>query len=175
MIEKKVTGLPVVDDKMKLVGLITEKDVLMLLYNFGDRPGRIEDFMTRDIVSFDQEEGLMDVCDCLLINHFRRVPIVAGPGKKLVGIISRTDIIRCIFQYQGFFRDTPFLTGQLADVKTKIQLLKQQLEDESSLQPAFSRKLEIFLSTSHCAHTPELMTGPAVAGLSCSPGQLKLK
>ena len=47
MVEKKVTGLPVVDDKMKLVGIITEKDVLMLLYNFGDRPGSVEDFMTR--------------------------------------------------------------------------------------------------------------------------------
>lgn len=131
MVEKKVTGLPVVDDKMKLVGIITEKDVLMLLYNFGDRPGSVEDFMTRDIASFDLEDSLSDICECLLGNHFRRVPIVAGPKKKLVGIISRTDIIRCISHNQGFFRDTPFLPGQLVEAKTKIQLLKQQLEDEN--------------------------------------------
>ncbi len=127
MVRKEITGLPVVDDKMRLVGIITEKDVLMLLQNFGKRPGITEDFMTSDIASFDQEDSLVSVCDCLLGNHFRRVPIVAGPKKELVGIISRTDIIRCIFQYQDFFRDTPFLSEQLADAKTEIQLLKQQV------------------------------------------------
>lgn len=134
MVEKKITGLPVVDDKMRLVGIITEKDVLMLLYNFGERPGRVEDFMTKKIVSFDQEDRLVDVCECLIGNHFRRIPVVAGPRNKLVGIISRTDIIRCIFHYQSFFRDTPFLHSQLADAKTKIQSLKQQFEDESCFQ-----------------------------------------
>lgn len=134
MVDKKITGLPVVNDKMKLLGIITEKDVLMLLYNFGERPGKVEDFMTKEIVSFDQEDALMDVCDCLLRKHFRRVPIVAGPKKKLVGIISRKDLIRCIFQYQGFFKDTPYLSGELSDIKSKIQLLKQQLEEESYSQ-----------------------------------------
>ena len=124
MVEKNITGLPVVDDKERLVGIITEKDVMMLLYNFGERSGRTEEFMTSDIVSFDCEDSLVNICDCLLGNHFRRVPIVTGAKKRLVGIISRTDIIRCIFQYQGFFRDTPFMDGQLADAKTEIQLLK---------------------------------------------------
>ena len=125
MVEKEITGLPVVDNKMNLIGVITEKDVLMLLYNFGERLGVTEDFMTRDIISFDQEDSLVNVCEGLVRNNFRRVPIVTGSKKKLVGIISRTDIVRCIFQYQDFFRDTPFLPGQLAEAKTGIQLLKQ--------------------------------------------------
>ena len=136
MVDKKITGLPVVDDKMSLVGIITEKDVLMLLYNLGERPGSVEDLMTRDIVSFDQEDSLVNVCDRLLGNHFRRVPIVAGPRKKLVGIISRTDIIRCIFKYQDFFRDTPFLQGQLAGAQNEIQLMKKQLQNESCFSNA---------------------------------------
>ena len=134
MAENNITGLPVVNDDMTLAGIISEKDVLMLLYNFGERPGNVEDFMTKNMVSFDQEDHLVNVCDCLLKNNFRRVPIVAGPKKKLVGIISRTDLIRCIFQYQAFFRDSPFFPGQLAEAKTEIQLLKQQLEDESCFQ-----------------------------------------
>ncbi|MHC4475272.1 MAG: CBS domain-containing protein [Planctomycetota bacterium] len=126
MVEKDITGLPVVDDNMKLVGMVTEKDVLMLLYGIGDRPGMVEDFMTTEVVTFDQEDSLVDVCNCLLKNHFRRVAIVAGPKKKLVGIISRTDIIKCVSRYQGFFRDTPYYPDQLAKAKAEIGLMTQK-------------------------------------------------
>jgi CBS domain-containing protein len=126
MVEKQITGLPVVDNNMVLVGMITEKDVLTLLYSIGDRPGKVEDFMTKGVVSFDQEDSLVDVCGCLLKNHFRRVAIVEGPKKKLVGIISRKDIIRCIFHYQGFFRDTPYSPDQLVEARNQIEQLAQQ-------------------------------------------------
>lgn len=124
MVENNITGLPVVDDQMQLVGVISEKDIMMLLYDVGSRTGKVEDFMTRNVVSFDQEESLADVCDCLLKNHFRRVPIVVGPKKKLVGIISRKNIVQSIFQYQDFFRDTPYMQDSLADARAQVELLK---------------------------------------------------
>jgi len=118
IVENNITGLPVVDDNMKLVGIISEKDVMTLLYNVGSRTGRVEDFMTtRKIVSFDIEDNLVDVCDCLLKNHFRRVPIVKGPKKKLVGIITRKNIVQRIFECQDFFRDTPHKHNKLVDAK----------------------------------------------------------
>jgi predicted transcriptional regulator len=107
-----------------LIGVISEKDIMMLLYDVGSRTGKVEDFMTRNVVSFDQEDSLADVCDCLLKNHFRRVPIVTGPKKKLVGIISRKNIVQSIFQYQDFFRDTPYMQDDLADAKAQVELLK---------------------------------------------------
>ncbi len=118
IVENNITGLPVVDDNMKLVGIISEKDVMTLLYNVGSRTGRVEDFMTtRKIVSFDIEDNLVDVCDCLLKNHFRRVPIVQGPKKKLVGIITRKNIVQIIFECQDFFRDTPHKHNKLVGTK----------------------------------------------------------
>jgi CBS domain-containing protein len=125
MVEKQITGLPVVNDNMRLVGMITEKDVLTLLYSIGDRPGRVEDFMTENIVTFDVQDSLVEVCKCLLKNHFRRVAVVEGPKKKLVGIISRKDLIKCIFHYQDFFRDTPYLPDQLAKARSEIEQLAQ--------------------------------------------------
>ena len=124
MVENNITGLPVVDDQMQLVGVISEKDIMMLLYDVGSRTGKVEDFMTKNIVSFDHQDSLSDVCDCLLKNHFRRVPIVTGPKKKLVGIISRKNIVQSIFQYQDFFRDTPHMQDELADAKAQVELLK---------------------------------------------------
>lgn len=91
-----ITGLPVVDEHENLVGIITEKDVLAMLYNLDDKPGLVRDFMTSEVVCFDQEDDLNDVVDALRTNHFRRVPIL-NDG-RLVGIISRKDII-------GYIRD----------------------------------------------------------------------
>jgi len=126
MVENNITGLPVVNDKMQLVGVISEKDVMMLLYDVGSRAGKVQDFMTKNVVSFDREDSLAEVCDCLLKNHFRRVPIVAGPKKKLVGIISRKNIVQSISQYQDFFRDTPYMEDELADAKNQVELLKSK-------------------------------------------------
>ena len=108
IVENNITGLPVVDKKMHLVGIISEKDIMTLLYNVGSIAGRVEEFMTREVVSFDIEDNLVDVCDCLVKSHFRRVPIVSGPKKKLVGIITRKNIIQKIASCQELFRDTPY-------------------------------------------------------------------
>jgi len=120
IVENNITGLPVVNDKMQLVGIISEKDVMTLLYNVGNRTGKVDEFMTRKIVSFDIEDSLVDVCDCLVNNHFRRVPIVTGPKKTLVGIITRKNIVQRISECQDFFRDTPHKKDELTNVKARV-------------------------------------------------------
>jgi len=91
LVENGITGLPVVDIETKLVGIISEKDVLKLLYNLDTNEGYVEDYMTRCVVSFDVENDLLEICESLIENGFRRVPILSDG--KLVGIISRRDII----------------------------------------------------------------------------------
>jgi len=87
-----VTGLPVVDDALNLLGLITEKDVLDCVDNPDAIGATVEPFMTREVVSFDRKASLNDICACLTENKFHRVPIL--DGKRLVGIISRSDILK---------------------------------------------------------------------------------
>lgn len=96
LVDKNITGLPVVNDDMTLAGIFSEKDVLKLLYDIKDKPGNVEDFMTKEICSFDAEDSLVDITESLIRNSFRRVPITSGG--KLVGIISRKDIIKYILQ-----------------------------------------------------------------------------
>jgi len=54
--------------------------------------------MTRRIVCFHPEDNLSDIAECLSTNNFRRVPIL--DNGKLVGIISRRDVIRYIRDLQ---------------------------------------------------------------------------
>jgi len=93
MRKEDITGMPVIEDDMTLVGVITEKDVLRLFYADEDEKNQtVGFFMTRPAVSYRENENLRSVCDFMMINYFRRVPVVSKQG-KLVGIISRPDII----------------------------------------------------------------------------------
>jgi len=92
MIARNITGLPVIDSERNLVGVVTEKDVLALLYNVEDRPGEVQDYMTPAPVAFDQEDSIIEVAASLRDHPFRRVPILKDG--KLVGVVSRKDIIR---------------------------------------------------------------------------------
>jgi CBS domain-containing protein len=94
MVLNNITGLPVVNDDGTVAGVLTEKDVLKLLYSDQTRRGTVEEFMTTNVVCFDQDDNLGDVADCLMMNGFRRVPILRKG--RLVGIISRKDVIRHI-------------------------------------------------------------------------------
>lgn len=101
MLEKKISGMPVVEDDMTLVGVITEMDVVNLAYNIIYDAGNLENkrvrhFMTDRVISFDKDDNLFDVCDFLAKNLFRRVPITSDG--KVVGIISVPDIIKYILQ-----------------------------------------------------------------------------
>jgi len=97
LVKYNITGIPVVREDMILVGVLSEKDVLRLFYAHEDEEeGTVNDFMTQPAVHFDEKESLLDICDCLTNNYFRRVPVTSEG--KLVGIISRTDIINYILQ-----------------------------------------------------------------------------
>jgi len=99
LVDNNITGLPVVDDDGGLKGILSEEDALGLLSEDENCSGKVEDYMTTDIVEFDQSEDLIAICDCLINNHFRRVPILADG--KVAGVISRRDIIKFIAEPIG--------------------------------------------------------------------------
>lgn len=99
LIRHRISGLPVVDDAGELQGILTEKDVLRLLYEDAGRFTTARDLMTREVRAFQADDDLAQVCDCLMANHFRRVPILQG--RKLVGLISRADLMPTVLSLVG--------------------------------------------------------------------------
>jgi len=95
MVKHRITGIPVVEDDMTLTGIISEKDVLHFFHKQEDLKGKkVNDFMTQPAIFFDENESMLDVCNLLAKQIFRRIPITSKG--KLVGIISRGDIIEHI-------------------------------------------------------------------------------
>jgi CBS domain-containing protein len=97
MSKNNITGIPVIEDDMTLVGILSEQDVLRLFHTYEDERDRtVNDFMTQPAIHFEEDELLLDVCYCLRDNSIRRVPVTSNG--KVVGIIRRSDIIKCIIQ-----------------------------------------------------------------------------
>jgi len=107
LLKNEITGMPVVDDDMSLVGIITEKDCLRLFYADEDEKNKtVRHFMTQPAVHYNENDSLQTICDFMMINYFRRVPVTSKKG-PLVGILSRPDVIK-------------YLLGQRRDEKAHI-------------------------------------------------------
>jgi len=92
-----ISGMPVVRDDMTLVGILSEKDAMKVIHELEQAEHKtVSDFMTQPYISFDLDESLLDVCDFLIKNIFRRVPITLE--EKLVGIISIRDALKYVLQ-----------------------------------------------------------------------------
>lgn len=97
MLRSQISGLPVVQDDMTLLGIITEKDVLKLHEDPAEALNlKVADFMTTPAVFFDKDDTLVNICRCLIQHDFRRVPVTSDG--KVVGIISRPDIAKRILR-----------------------------------------------------------------------------
>jgi CBS domain-containing protein len=97
LVENNISGMPVLNDDMTLTGILSEKDLVNLFYENQEADGKtVGDYMTHPAVSFDGNNALLNVCNFLVKNIFRRVPITSGG--KLVGIISIQDILNSVLK-----------------------------------------------------------------------------
>ena len=100
LLGNEIAGIPVVEEDMTLVGIVTEKDLLGLFCESDSgKKKTVEDFMTKPAVHFDENESLDEICKCLLEVTFRRVPVTKEG--KVVGIVSRPDVLKCVLEQTG--------------------------------------------------------------------------
>ena len=103
LLRHRVTGAPVVDWSGKLLGMITETDLLRLVTEgVQARPpttATVADYMTTDVVTVGPETDIYYVAGIFLGNGFRRLPVVNNG--KIVGAITRFDLLRAIQAVSG--------------------------------------------------------------------------
>jgi CBS domain-containing protein len=95
MIDEDTGIVPVVEEDNRLIGVITDRDIVCRLVarNIDLRSAKAADAMTDDVECVTEQHSLHDVLDLMSDHQVRRVPVVAR-GDRLVGIISMADIAR---------------------------------------------------------------------------------
>lgn len=112
--ENRISGLPVVDAGNLVIGVISEADILSMTglregHTFKDilrhilgeplperkRGNIVEDIMSSPAITTRPGVDIKEVARILDEKRIKRLPVV-GEGNKLIGIISRADIVRAI-------------------------------------------------------------------------------
>jgi len=119
--EAEYSGLPVVDEEDRVIGIVTEADLLArakrlnlpkffpflggVIYLEDPRrfeeelrkatAARVRDVMTAEVVTVTEDTPLEDVATLLVERGINRVPVVRDG--RLVGIITRDDILRAVY------------------------------------------------------------------------------
>jgi len=118
LLEKRISAVPVVDNVGKVVGIVTESDLMHRTEAGTERPYswwvhflagdatiaadyvkshavKVEDVMTADVVTATPETPLHEIAALLEERQIKRVPIVNKEG-SLVGIVSRANLIQVV-------------------------------------------------------------------------------
>ncbi|GAC1334283.1 MAG: CBS domain-containing protein [Candidatus Dormibacteria bacterium] len=86
MARNKITGLPVVDSSNRLIGVVSESDII------GKTGDSVEDIMTNGSWPVNEDTTLGDAAEVMLRRRIRRLPVVRGDN-ELIGLLSRSDLI----------------------------------------------------------------------------------
>jgi CBS domain-containing protein len=118
LVTNKISGLPVVDDDNKIIGMITEADFLRTLgvpthqhghsvwhtlENMFAQPVQIHDpdclvsdLMTKDVITVLPGQTLHQVLDVMKQNQIKRI-VVCDEAQQVVGMITRSDLVKVFF------------------------------------------------------------------------------
>jgi CBS domain-containing protein len=97
LLDHKITSAPVVDQRDRLLGMFSEKDVMNIVleavYN-QSMSGKVGDYMTTEVVSVDADSSIVDLAEKFQQTTVRSFPVF--DNNDLVGIVSRTDVLRAL-------------------------------------------------------------------------------
>lgn len=101
LVQNQVSGAPVVDKRGKILGVVSEADIVA-------KKGKlVKAIMSKKIVSISEETPVEKIASLMTTHRVKRLPVMRG--EKLIGIVSRADIVGAIALGKHIARHTPAL------------------------------------------------------------------
>lgn len=99
LVNRRISGAPVVDERGNLIGLLTERDFLraaLVAGYHGERGGCVGDHMSRDVEAVNADDSLLDVATRFIETKRRRYPVIED--NRVVGVVVRRDVLRTVIE-----------------------------------------------------------------------------
>jgi|NGEPerStandDraft_6_1074524.scaffolds.fasta_scaffold02654_7 CBS domain-containing protein len=90
MLKGNVSGFPIVNDENRVIGIVSERDFISLVANIITGK-KVADFMSHDVVSVRPDTRVEDAARVMILNDFRRLPIVHEG--VMIGVVTTSDIV----------------------------------------------------------------------------------
>lgn len=95
LLDRRISGAPVVDGEGQLVGVLSEVDLMQVVVQdsyYDENSGVVGDFMKTAIETVDANEDIYSLAERFMREGRRRYPVLKDG--RLVGQISRRDVLR---------------------------------------------------------------------------------
>ena len=92
LICNSVSGVPVVNDKNKFTGFVSERDIVAVIASGGNLDKKAKDIMCKKTTTVREDMKLTQVRNIFESKHFRHLPVIKKG--EVVGVISRRDVFR---------------------------------------------------------------------------------
>jgi len=92
LLEHDISGAPVIGESGRLCGIITQFQLMEVLYDPNVKNAKIQEYMTRDVFTIEEDALLGTAANLFIVHRIRRIPVVRDGA--VVGIISRRDLLR---------------------------------------------------------------------------------
>lgn len=102
LLEKRISGAPVVDESGQLIGVLSKKDCLaaaLAASYYRDWGKPVSAYMSTDVQTLDSGLDIVAATNAFLESSFRRFPVMENG--QLVGQISRADALRAMSDNWG--------------------------------------------------------------------------
>ncbi len=99
LVNNKITGLPVVDAQGKMIGILSEYDIIARVGKEKTLDAAIfknDITYSKEVESVQEETSLQDILDRFIRLKCRRLPVLDSDN-RLVGIISRRDVMKVLY------------------------------------------------------------------------------
>jgi acetoin utilization protein AcuB len=137
MREKSIRRMPVVDDRKRIVGLVSEKDLLdaspsdatslsVWELNYLLSKITIKDIMTREVITISEDTPLEEAARIMADNKIGSLPVVEDG--TVIGIVTETDLFKIFLELLGARHPgvrvtvlVPDIPGELADLTSALR------------------------------------------------------
>jgi CBS domain-containing protein len=92
LIDGHISGVPVIDGQGRLVGIISEFQLLEMVFDPRIKSAPVGDLMTRDPLTVAETTSLSDVASLFVLHRIRRLPVLRDD--RVVGVIARRDLLK---------------------------------------------------------------------------------
>ncbi|HVR18010.1 MAG TPA: CBS domain-containing protein [Candidatus Limnocylindrales bacterium] len=99
LIKNQISGAPVVNKNGKILGIVSEADII------AKRGKDAQAIMSKKIISVRQDASLEEIAQLMMTHAIKRLPVM--DGGKIIGIISRADIVNAIAMGEHVAIHTP--------------------------------------------------------------------
>jgi CBS domain-containing protein len=103
LLEQNVSGAPVIDHEGCLIGIITQFQLLEVLYDPKLKLTRVRDFMTHNVLTIEENATLATAANMIIVHRIHRIPVTRE--RRVVGIISRSDLLRYFMKTGAVFEE----------------------------------------------------------------------